>query len=72
MPDRLSRSALGPTAVALVTDYVFHDDKMLRYSLAYVSIATLIVSVLFGLAALRPYARSLETVERWKAQHVGY
>jgi MFS family permease len=63
---------LGPTAVALVTDYVFHDDKMLRYSLAYVSIATLIVSVLFGLAALRPYARSLETVERWKAQHVGY
>ncbi|OGA99703.1 MAG: MFS transporter [Burkholderiales bacterium RIFCSPHIGHO2_12_FULL_69_20] len=49
---------LGPTAVALVTDYVFHDDKALRYALAL----TAGPSVLFGLwliaTGLKPYART--------------
>ncbi|QOT78280.1 MFS transporter [Cupriavidus basilensis] len=49
---------LGPTAVALVTDHVFHDDAALRYSLAL----TAAPSALFGLwligSGLRPYART--------------
>ena len=49
---------LGPTSVALVTDYVFHDDKALRYALAL----TAGPSVLFGLwliaSGLRPYAKT--------------
>jgi MFS family permease len=49
---------LGPTAVALVTDHLFHQDAALRYSLAL----TAAPSALFGLwlisSGLRPYARS--------------
>lgn len=33
----LAGYSLGPTLVALITDYVFGDDKALRYSLAMVS-----------------------------------
>jgi len=36
---------LGPTVVALFTDYVFHDEAMLRYSMV-------VVTVLFGAAGL--------------------
>jgi MFS family permease len=49
---------LGPTAVALVTDYVFGNDASLRYSLAL----TARPSALFGLwligSGLRPYAQA--------------
>ena len=49
---------LGPTAVALMTDYVFHNDAALRYSLALIAGP----SALFGLwligSGLRPYART--------------
>jgi MFS family permease len=49
---------LGPTAVAVVTDYVFKDDSALRYALAL----TAGPSVLFGLwliaSGLRPYAQT--------------
>ena len=37
---------LGPTAVALVTDYGFHDDAALRYSLAAVAATALPISAL--------------------------
>lgn len=50
----------GPTSVALITDYVFRDPDMVRYSLA-------IFTVLFGVAActvlllgVKPYRRSAE------------
>ncbi len=49
---------MGPTSVALVTDFVFHDDKALRFALAL----TAGPSVLFGLwliaSGLRPYAKT--------------
>jgi MFS family permease len=52
----LVSSALGPTAVALVTDYVFRDDQALRYSLAVVNVVgmTLAIGLLwYGLSAYR-------------------
>ncbi|MDE1150802.1 MAG: MFS transporter [Azospirillaceae bacterium] len=49
---------LGPTLVALVTDYVLGDARLVGYSLAVAPPAMLAVSVLFGLAGLKPYLAS--------------
>ena len=49
---------LGPTLIALMTDYVIGDETQLRYSLAMVPLATLTLSAACGLAALKPYLRS--------------
>ena len=50
---------LGPTAVALVTDHVFHRDGALRYAVA----CTAAPAALFGLwligSGVKPYARTL-------------
>jgi MFS family permease len=37
---------LGPTAVALCTDYVFHDDKMVGYSILIVTAAAHVLAAL--------------------------
>ncbi|MEN0106496.1 MAG: MFS transporter [Pseudomonas sp.] len=56
---------IAPTAVALVTDYGFADDKALRYSLLIVtSTALLLAAVLLG-KGLRPYRESLVRLQRW-------
>jgi hypothetical protein len=52
----LNGLGLGPTAVALVTDYGFGDDAALRYSLAVVAAVALPISALiltFGFPAFR-------------------
>ena len=51
--------ALGPTAVAVVTDYVFRDDAALRYSLALVTALALIPAILLVLASWRPYREAM-------------
>ncbi|MCE9649528.1 MAG: MFS transporter [Parvibaculum sp.] len=60
---------LGPTAIALVTDYVFKDEQMLRYSLAYVPPIVLLAGALIGFLALRPYLKSLDYLQVWSRQH---
>lgn len=60
---------LGPTSIALVTDFVFKDEQMLRYSLAYVSPVILLIGSTIGFFALRPYIKSLDYLERWSVQH---
>jgi len=55
----LIASGLGPTAFALVTDYVFGDPAMLRYSLAIVSAVVLPLGALFSFLALKPYRKSV-------------
>ena len=56
---------LGPTLVALVTDFGFGDKAMLRYALAIVIPLMLLGAGLAGLAALRGYANLRnETVKR--------
>ncbi len=56
---------LGPTAVAMATDYVFHNDRAIHYSL--VVVGTL---AHFGAAALlwiglKPFLRSLDHLKDW-------
>lgn len=47
--------ALGPTAVALATDYIFRDDGALRYSLALVTAVALVPAIVLVLRSWRPY-----------------
>lgn len=59
---------LGPTAVALLTDYVFHDDMAVRYSIFIVgSIATGVGALVLWLGR-KPYIRALQTLETWKPE----
>ncbi len=60
---------LGPTAVALFTDYVFGRDDAVRYSLTIVMVASLVVACAL-LALGRPaYARTLAYRDKWQAAH---
>ena len=59
---------IGPTAVALVTDFVFADDAALRYSLLIVTgIALVGAMILLGLG-LKHYRGSLDRLQEWKPQ----
>ncbi|MBM7060172.1 MFS transporter [Pseudomonas sp. UL073] len=58
---------IGPTAVALVTDFVFGDDNALRYSLLIVTSVAVVISIVLLAKGLRPYRESLERLEQWKA-----
>jgi MFS family permease len=48
---------LGPTAVALVTDFVLHDGHLLRYSLAALLPCMLVLSGLAGVGGLACYGQ---------------
>jgi MFS family permease len=50
---------LGPTAVAVFTDYVFHAESALRYSLTAVAAITAPLAVLIVWYGLKPYGRSV-------------
>lgn len=58
---------IGPTAVALVTDYVFADDNALRYSLLIVTLVAIISSIILLGNGLKPYRESIERVRAWSA-----
>ncbi|PPE74518.1 MFS transporter [Solimonas fluminis] len=51
---------IGPTAVALVTDYVFHDDAALRWSLLIVGSVACAAAAALLWAGLRPYRAALD------------
>jgi MFS family permease len=58
---------LGPTAIAAVTDYVFHDDLAVRYSLLIVTcIAHLVAGALLWFS-LKQFLGSLDYLKRWTA-----
>lgn len=56
---------LGPTIIALVTDYVFGDDAALAWSLSLVGGLTGGLGLLFLLAGRKPYLRSVERAAAW-------
>ena len=58
---------LGPTAVALVTDYGFGDDQAVGYSLLLVSLVALIGAAALLGSGLKPYR---EAIALQKAQKV--
>jgi len=51
--------ALGPSAVAVATDYLFHNDAAVRYSMVLVAGAALVPGVLLLLAGMKPYRESV-------------
>jgi uncharacterized protein YqgC (DUF456 family) len=51
---------LGPMVVALVTDYVFADEKMLSASIAWVTSVMGLLAALVLYWGLRPYRSALE------------
>ena len=60
---------VGPTAVAMVTQYVFKRDDAIHYSLAIVaSLACGTAAVLLG-GALKPFLTSLARLQKWDAEH---
>jgi MFS family permease len=62
----LVAAGLGPTAVAAVTDYVFHDDSKLPYALAIVtSVGMTVAMILFSLGRAA-YRDTLARVGDWK------
>lgn len=61
---------LGPTAVALVTDFVFADDQALRWSLLIVTTLAVGSSVVLLWMGLKPYRESVERLKRWVAPSV--
>jgi MFS family permease len=58
---------MGPTAVALITDYVFRNDQMVNYSLLIVATAAHIVSAILLWTGLRPFLASLDRLKAWTA-----
>jgi MFS family permease len=59
----LIANGMGPTLYALVTDYVFEDPMMLRYSMAWVSAIVLPLGALFSFLALKPYRKSVAAAQ---------
>jgi MFS family permease len=55
---------LGPTAVAVFTDYVFHDDDMVGYSLLVVSVTAHLFAALVLWAGLRPFVESRDRLNK--------
>jgi MFS family permease len=49
---------LGPTAVAMVTDHVFHSDNALPQSLALVSAPMALIGLWLSWSGLKPFART--------------
>ena len=56
---------LGPTAVALCTDYLFHDDGMVGYSLIAVDAVVLPLSILVLWYGRRHFIRTPDAAARW-------
>ena len=58
---------LGPTAVAMTTDYVFGYDNAVRYSLFIVSLLAHVVAAILLWAGLKPYRNSIDRLQEWDA-----
>ena len=55
---------IGPTAVAAITDYVFEDPKMIRYSLAAVGGVSRLLAFVLIFAGLKAYRDLLRDIEQ--------
>lgn len=60
---------LGPTATALVTDYIFHNDDAIRYSLMINGGVAQLIAALFLWHGLKPFAESVERLKVWMASN---
>jgi MFS family permease len=60
---------LGPTAVAVFTQYVFKRDDALPYSLALVASLSCTLAAVLLYGALKPFLTSLTRLQLWNADH---
>ena len=51
---------VGPTAIALVTDYVFANDQQLRWSMLIVGTVANVLAIALLAAGLKPYRETLQ------------
>ena len=54
---------LGPTSVALATNFILHDERRVGASLAFISSLATVAALLTAWSALKPYAFSLSERE---------
>ena len=59
---------MGPTAVALCTQYLFGRDEAVNYSLLIVTVTASVVAALLLWSGLKPFLRSLERLTAWAAE----
>jgi MFS family permease len=60
---------LGPTSVALFTDYVYGDDQRVGDSLLAITVIGKTAAALILFAGLRPFLRSLDRLKAWATAH---
>ena len=53
---------LGPTVIALITDYVFHNDKAVGHSIAIVAAVCFSLATLILMRAKKAYQQQLDTL----------
>lgn len=58
---------MGPTAVAITTDYIFRDDYKVNYSLVIVATIAHLAAALLLWTGLKPFMRSLDRLKAWMA-----
>ncbi|MGB0034124.1 MAG: MFS transporter [Candidatus Acidiferrales bacterium] len=56
---------LGPTAVAMMTDFVFHNDNAINYSLVVVGTIAHLGAAMLLWIGLKPFLRSLDRLKDW-------
>jgi MFS family permease len=56
---------LGPTAVAMVTDFVFHNDNAINHSLVAVGILAHLGAAALLWIGLKPFRHSLDRLKDW-------
>jgi len=56
---------VGPSAVAIFTDYVFHNDMSVRYSLLIVATSAHLIAAVLLWIGLKSYRRSLDYLKQW-------
>jgi MFS family permease len=63
----LISQGLGPTAVALVTDFVFRDEMMVRFSLMLVCASAHLAAAAILWASAGAYQHAVDRLAEWKA-----
>jgi MFS family permease len=60
--------AVGPIAVAAITDYVFHDDGAIPYALAILNVIGMLGAIAFFVAGLPALRRTLALRDSWSSR----
>src|SRR5580704_13396013 len=59
---------IGPSAVAICTQYLFRRDAAVNYSLLLVSVTACLLSALLLASGLKPFLKSLDGLRNWTAE----